>query len=75
MCSVAEYRLYCFDQRGKITRSHELVGAFYLVNKDGGGEFSQDDEDAIAQARAMRLEVTCELWSRERRVAKLTPDD
>ena len=61
MCSVAEYRLYCFDQRGTITRSHELA--------------AQDDEDAIAQARAMRLEVTCELWSRERRVAKLTPDD
>ena len=26
----------------------EIVGAFYLVNKAGGGEFSQDDEDAIA---------------------------
>ena len=25
----------------------EIVGAFYLVNKEGGGEFSQDDEDAI----------------------------
>jgi signal transduction histidine kinase len=31
-----------------IVAGGEIVGAFYLVNKDGGGEFSQDDEDAIA---------------------------
>jgi signal transduction histidine kinase len=30
-----------------IVAGGEIVGAFYLVNKDGGGEFSQDDEDAI----------------------------
>ena len=31
-----------------IVAGGEIVGAFYLVNKDGGGEFSQEDEDAIA---------------------------
>jgi len=31
-----------------IVAGGEIVGAFYLVNKAGGGEFSQDDEDAIA---------------------------
>ena len=30
-----------------IVAGGEIVGAFYLVNKDGGGEFSQEDEDAI----------------------------
>jgi signal transduction histidine kinase len=30
-----------------IAAGGEIVGAFYLVNKDGGGEFSQQDEDAI----------------------------
>jgi signal transduction histidine kinase len=30
-----------------IVAGGEIVGAFYLVNKEGGGEFSQDDEDAI----------------------------
>ncbi len=31
-----------------IVAGGEIVGAFYLVNKDGGGEFSQQDEAAIA---------------------------
>jgi signal transduction histidine kinase len=31
-----------------IVAGGEIVGAFYLVNKDGGGGFSQDDEDGIA---------------------------
>ena len=30
-----------------IAAGGEIVGAFYLVNKGGGGEFSQEDEDAI----------------------------
>ena len=30
-----------------IVAGGEIVGAFYLVNKDGGGEFTQEDEDAI----------------------------
>ena len=30
-----------------IAAGGEIVGAFYLVNKDGGGEFSHEDEDAI----------------------------
>src|ERR1044072_7394984 len=30
-----------------IVAGGEIVGAFYLVNKNGGGEFSQEDEDAI----------------------------
>ena len=37
-----------------IVAGGEIVGAFYLVNKDGGGEFSQDDEDAIRPARRAR---------------------
>jgi signal transduction histidine kinase len=35
-----------------IVAGGEIVGALYLVNKEGGGEFSQDDEDAIAMLAA-----------------------
>ena len=55
--SVSEYKLYCLDQRGRISRRHELEAA--------------DDDAAIAQARAQFSGMDCELWSGIRKVALL----
>jgi hypothetical protein len=56
---MGEYRLYCLNERGKFAKSHELEAA--------------SDSEAVEQARAMKLPVKCELWSRDRLVAKLPP--
>jgi hypothetical protein len=56
---MGQYRLYCLNDRGKFTKSHEIEAA--------------DDADALAQARAMKLPVVCELWNRNRLVEKLPP--
>lgn len=56
---MGEYRLYCLNDRGRFTKSHEIE--------------AKDDADALAQARAMKLPVFCELWSRNRLVEKLPP--
>ena len=56
---MAQYRLYCLDRAGKFTNAHEIEAA--------------SDADAIAQARKMKLDVTCELWERGRMVAMLEP--
>jgi len=47
------------DDRGRFTKSHEIE--------------ADDDEDALAKARAMKLPVVCELWTRNRLVKKLPP--
>lgn len=57
---MPEYRLYCLNEHGRFTRSHEINAS--------------DDADALAKARAMRLPVFCELWNRDRIVAKLPAD-
>ena len=44
---MPEYRLYCLNEQGSFTRSHEIIAS--------------DDADALAKARAMKLEVVCEL--------------
>jgi hypothetical protein len=54
---MSQYRLYCLNDRGNFTKSHEIEAA--------------DDAQALHKAKAMKLPVSCELWSRERLVAKL----
>ncbi|MGZ2411980.1 hypothetical protein ACUXST_001401 [Sphingomonas sp. F9_3S_D5_B_2] len=54
---MAQYRIYCLDGVGKITRSHEID--------------AKNDDEAIVFARRMKLGVKCELWQRDRFVAKL----
>lgn len=56
---MSEYRLYCLDDRGRFTKSHEIE--------------AKDDDDALAKAKAMKLPVVCELWTRNRLVKKLPP--
>lgn len=56
---MPEYRLYCLNDRGNFSTSHEIEAI--------------DDEEALAKADAMRLAVPCELWERARMVAKLKP--
>ena len=54
---MSEYRLYCLSDEGNFTKSHEIE--------------AQDDAEALAQAREMKLPVECELWARNRLVAEL----
>jgi hypothetical protein len=56
---MSEYRLYCLNDQGKFTKSHEIEAA--------------DDADALGKARKMKLPVACELWNRQRLVAELPP--
>ena len=56
---MSEYRLYCLSESGRFTKSHEIA--------------AKDDSDALTKARAMKLPVVCELWNRNRLVAKLPP--
>lgn len=51
------YRLYCIDGSGKFTKAHDIR--------------ADDDDDALAIARDMKLPVKCELWERGRMVATL----
>ena len=56
---MGEYRLYCINEAGRFAKSHDIEAA--------------SDEEAIEAARAMKLPVLCELWHRDRMVAKLEP--
>lgn len=56
---MAEYRLYCLDGANKITSAEQITAT--------------SDEDAVMIARSMKLPMPCELWSRDRFVAKLGP--
>lgn len=56
---MSEYRLYCINERGGFSKSHEIEAA--------------DDSDALAKALAMKQPVPCELWNRNRLVAKIPP--
>jgi len=56
---MPEYRLYCLSDRGSFTKSFEIE--------------AKSDADALGQARAMKLDSPCELWSRNRLVAKIPP--
>jgi len=54
---MSEYRLYCLNDAGKFTHSHEIEAS--------------NDGEALAKAKAMKLPVQCELWDHGRMVAKL----
>lgn len=54
---MPEYRLYCLDGAGNITRAHEIM--------------APNDGDALARAKAMDLGIKCELWERRRLVAEI----
>ena len=54
---MSEYKLYCLDQKGRITRRYEFDAA--------------DDGAAIALARKDHPATNCELWCGTRKVALL----
>ena len=54
---MPDYRLYCLDGAGKITKVHEIPAA--------------TDEQALAIAKDLKLPTECELWDKGRMVAKL----
>ena len=54
---MADYKLYCLDRNGRISRRHEIV--------------ADNDADAIAQSRDHEPSTDCELWSGTRKVALL----
>jgi antitoxin (DNA-binding transcriptional repressor) of toxin-antitoxin stability system len=54
---MREYRLYCLGGDGRFIKSKEITAT--------------DDNDALAQARGMKLGVNCELSERGRLVAEI----
>jgi hypothetical protein len=56
---MGEYRLYCLNEHGGFAKLHELSAA--------------SDSEALERARALKLPGACELWNRNRLVAKLPP--
>jgi hypothetical protein len=59
---MAEYRLYCLDGAGRISLAEWIE--------------ADSDEDALAKARSMgHGALKCELWQRNRLVARLTAQD
>lgn len=56
---MAEYRLYCIDGDGKIA-SAEWVQA-------------TSDDEAVAIVRIKKAGRVCEIWDRQRLVAKIEP--
>ena len=56
---LASYRLYRLDGAGKIATAEWIEAA--------------DDDQAAKRARALDLNCTCEVWDRQRLVARITP--
>ncbi len=56
---MVSYRLYRLDEAGKIS-SAEWIEA-------------TDDEDAARQARIRSIDGTCEVWDRNRLIARIEP--
>jgi hypothetical protein len=54
---MSEYRLYCLDGANRITRAEQILAA--------------NDEQAIEAARSLKPRVKCELWQRDRLVARI----
>jgi hypothetical protein len=57
---MGEYRLYCLDGLGGISKAEELEAS--------------NDAEAVVAAKAMKKSVKCELWQRERLVAIIPPE-
>ena len=56
---MSDYRLYCLDGAGKISRV-EVISA-------------PTDDEAVTAARAVKHSMRSELWLRERLVAEIAP--
>lgn len=56
---MADYRLYRLDGAGKIVTAEWIEAA--------------DDADAAEVARTLRLDCTCEVWDRQRLIARIDP--
>ena len=56
---MAQYRLYCLADDGRFTKAEEIT--------------AMNGEDALTQARAMKIPARCELWNRHRKVAVVEP--
>jgi hypothetical protein len=54
---MGEYRLYCLNDDGRFSKSHDILAA--------------DDDQAIEKAEELKLPVKCELWQQGRLVATL----
>lgn len=57
---MAKYIVYCFNRAGRIHRS-EWIDA-------------QNDDQALATARAMKLPHGCEVWQRDRCVGSIAKE-
>ena len=55
---MLDYRLYCLDGARRIAHAADVISA-------------ESDEQAVAQATALALPVTCELWQGRRLVATI----
>lgn len=58
---MPEYKLYCLDGGGRITRRHEFE--------------APDDEAAARMARDHASGIDCELWSGARKVLLIKAED
>ena len=58
---MGQYRLYCLNDAGRFSRSHEITAG--------------SDKQALAKAKELKLPVECELWERDRLVGKLDPHE
>ena len=58
---MAEYRLYCLNDAGRFSKSHDIE--------------AHSDGDALAKAKELKLPVKCELWEHSRLVGTLEPYD
>jgi hypothetical protein len=56
---MPDYRLYSLDGEGKIVLAETFTAT--------------GDDEALMIARAAKKRVNCELWSRDRLVAKIPP--
>jgi hypothetical protein len=51
---MASYRVYCYDGAGKLWVADSIEAA--------------SDDEALDQARAMKVAIKCEVWQRDRLV-------
>jgi hypothetical protein len=58
---MADYRLYCLNDAGGFSKSHDIS--------------ADSDDEAIDKAEELKLPVRCELWQQGRFVATLDPHD
>lgn len=57
---MLDYRLYCLGGDGRFIKAHDFV--------------AEDDDEAIAKAKSLKLQSKCELWEHDRLVAEISAD-